>query len=443
MKIGVIADDLTGANATGVRLTKQGFEAATMVYYDQPLVSGAYNAVCVDTDSRYAKEDIAKMRVQKVLKNFANWGADVICKRIDSTVRGNIGVEIDTVLTELGEKSIAVVVASFPDSGRITSGGYLLVEGVPVQATDVAKDPVIPLTQSNVPQIVQKQSQYSVSHIGLETVLKGEKAIVQALKEHINKGNRILVLDAVMDEEIEEIANAMALIKDYQMIPVDPGPLTAAYAKAFTSQSATNKKIIVTVGSVTSISGKQLHYLMEKTNSQPIYVNAEKLASLTETWEEEIDRVVAEALEEINNQEVLIITTNSPALKRLNLEELANEQKVSQDLLAKRIADGLGKITRMVIQKSHHEIGGCFSSGGDVTASLCSVGRAEGIKLEDEVLPLVAYGKFIGGYFDGIPLVTKGGMVGDKKAIYTSVKHLITKNSSSNLKGSDYQPIKN
>ena len=34
--------------------------------------------------------------------------------------------------------------------------------------------------------------------------------------------------------------------------------------------------MIVTAGSVTSITGKQLHYLMEKTNSKPVCVNPEQ-----------------------------------------------------------------------------------------------------------------------------------------------------------------------
>lgn len=427
MKIGVIADDLTGANATGVRLARQGFEAATMVHFNNLPTSESYNAVCVDTDSRYARAEVAQLRVKTVLDNLTKWGADVICKRIDSTVRGNIGVEIDTVLSELGEKAIAVVVASYPDSGRITSGGYLLVNGIPLQATDVAKDPVAPLTESYVPAIVQKQSSYPVSYIPLETVLAGAQETEQAMRTLISEGKRILVMDAVTDEEIESIAKAMAAIKDYQMIPVDPGPLSSIYSKVYTRQHASDKKILVTVGSITSNAAGQLQYLVEKTNAQPIYVDAKKLASMNESWDEETNRVIQVVLEEMKKQSILIITTNSPFAEPLNLKEIAKEQQTTQESLAKRIADGLGKITRLVIQKSEYEIGGCFTSGGDVTASLCAIGGAEGIKLEVEVLPLVAYGHLIGGYLDGIPLVTKGGMAGDKKAIYTSIQFLLAK----------------
>lgn len=425
MKIGVIADDLTGANATGVRLTKEGFQAATMVYYDQPILTGSFNTVCVDTDSRYAKRDIAQMRVQKVLENFNEWGTDVVCKRIDSTIRGNIGAELDTVLSELGNEAIAIIVASFPDSGRITSGGYLLVNGLPVQTTDVAKDPVTPITQSYIPDIVQQQSEYSVSYIGLETVLDGEEVITQAIKERISEGHRIIVLDAVTNEEIEKIANAMVAIKNHQMIPADPGPLTAAYARAFTRKHSQDEKVIVTVGSVTSNSSMQMQYLIDKTKANPIYVDAGNLVSGTEEWEKEVDRVVAIALEEMNKQTIIIITTIKPGIEQLDLRAIAKKAGDNQDYLAKRIADGLAKITRIVMENSTHDIRGCFSSGGDVTASLCAVGSATGIKLTDEVMPLIAFGQFIGGYFDGIPLVTKGGMAGDKKAIYTSVKHLL------------------
>lgn len=121
MKIGIIADDLTGANATGVKLSKQGFSATTLTSFQTPPTLGAFNAVCVDTDSRYVQPDLAKARVQAALQNFQNWEADLICKRIDSTVRGNIGYEVDTILEAIGEKAIAIVVASFPESWRITS----------------------------------------------------------------------------------------------------------------------------------------------------------------------------------------------------------------------------------------------------------------------------------------------------------------------------------
>ncbi|WP_026907840.1 four-carbon acid sugar kinase family protein [Paucisalibacillus globulus] len=430
MKVGVVADDLTGANATGVRLSKQGFTSATVVFNDTIPDLVGLNAVCIDTDSRYASDQIVENRVKNATQKFLEWGAKVICKRIDSTVRGKIGLEIDTVLEAVGGNSVAVVVASFPDSGRVCSGGYLLVDGVPVQETDVAKDPVMPITKSYVPLIISEQSKYEVGHIGLDIVLSNTSDIKVELERQIKEGKRIVVVDAVTDEDIEEIAEAMTQIKHVNLIPTDPGPLTAAYSKAYTHQHSETNKVIVTVGSVTSKSGQQLRYLIDKTNSTPVYVSAEKLATMGQSWDKEVEGAIQIALERIKEDDVLIITTYKEGSELVNFKAIAAKENTTQDALAKRITDGLAKITRRVMEKTNYPIQGCFTSGGDVTASLCALSMASGIKLEDEVLPLAAYGTFIGGHFPGLPIVTKGGMVGDKKAIYASVKYLKTKRSA-------------
>lgn len=430
MKVGVFADDLTGANATGVRLTKQGFTSATVVFNDNIPDMEELSAVCIDTDSRYASDTIVVNRLKNASEKFQDWGAEIICKRIDSTVRGKLGLEIDTVLNEFGENSVAIVVASFPDSGRVCSGGYLLVDGIPVQETDVAKDPVMPITQSYVPAIIADQSKHEVAHVGLDVVLTGVNKLKSALEKHIQAGIRVIVVDAVTDEDIEEIASAMVLIQDVKLIPTDPGPLTAAYSRAYSHQLKEQSKVIVTVGSVTNLSGHQLRYLRDKTNSTPVYVSAEKLATMQNSWEDEVERAVHVALERIQEDDVLIITTHKDSNERVDLKQRAVEENTTQDALAKRITDGLAKITRLVMEQTEYKVQGCFTSGGDVTASLCALCMANGIKLEDEVLPLAAYGTLIGGYFPDLPIVTKGGMVGDKKSIYASVKYLKTKRSA-------------
>jgi len=430
MKIGVIADDLTGANATGVRLAKQGFKTATFVRNASLIGIEKYDAVCIDTDSRYSPREIAEARVRQAVNYFKQWNVEVVCKRIDSTVRGNIGIEIDTVLRELGDHSVAVVVPSFPDSGRMTTGGYLLVDGVPVQETDVAKDPLIPVHQSFIPALIQQQSIHSVALIGLDAVLHGAECIAQRLREEIQHGNRIIVIDAVNDEHIETIAFAMTKIKDKIIVPVDPGPLTAYYARLYFHQQLHADKILMVIGSVTSLTGRQLHYLLAKTNANPVYVNPEKLASFSNSWNEEVERATAVSLERLETENILIVTTHHPANSLIDLKALSAVEQVSEDALAKRITDGLAVIGRKIIENSKHPICGCFTSGGDVTASLCAVGRANGIEIEDEVLPLTSFGYFSGGYLNGLPVVTKGGMVGDQRSIYKSLRFLQMKINS-------------
>lgn len=140
-----------------------------------------------------------------------------------------------------------------------------------------------------------------------------------------------------------------------------------------------------------------------------------------------MERATKAALKQAETDRVLIVTTHKPGQELVDLKAKAIEEGKSSDALAKRITDGLATISRKLLTSERVQFAGCFTSGGDVTASVCALGRANGIALKDEVMPLAAYGTFDGGYFDGLPVVTKGGLIGDKKAIYECVKFIETK----------------
>lgn len=427
LKIGVIADDLTGGNGTGVKLSKLGYSVSTLVNYNNIPKNSGTNAVIIDTDSRYVEEHVAVNRVNTVVDNLIEWSVDIMGKRIDSTIRGNIGAEIDALLEKVAKNTVVILTPTYPESHRIVSGGFLLVKGVPVQLSDVSKDPVKPVLNSHVPSVIQAQSKNPVAHVSLSFVLSGEQALAQELERKIKAGSKIIVVDGISDEDIETLANAMVSIAHVNFIPADPGPLTAAYVRAFGLKFKSNKKIIVTVGSVTTNSHEQLDYLVKKRHVKPVYVKPSELATASESWEAEVERVIKLALQRMEKENIIVITTDSPDSTILDLAKIAEKEKLSEGYLAKRISDGLAKIARILVLQSGFEIGGCFTSGGDVTASFCSVGLVEGIHLNEEILPLIAHGYFVGGHFDGIPIVTKGGTAGDLNAIYTCIKYLESK----------------
>ncbi|WP_059104774.1 four-carbon acid sugar kinase family protein [Shouchella shacheensis] len=426
MKIGVIADDLTGGNASGVRLAKQGFQVTTIVHSANLPAHGSYDAVIMDTDSRYVEKEFARTRVARAMRQLNEWGATVFTKRIDSTMRGNIGEEIDEMLSHMREDAVCVLIPSFPDSGRVMTGGYLLLDGVPLQETYVSKDPVAPITKSYVPTLIAEQSKHAVGYVGLHAVLEGPESFYQAFLQELEKGKKLIVVDAVTNEQIEDVAEALTR-SDKPILCADSGPLTASYGRALSRNHIKKATILVSVGSATSLTGTQLDYLIEKTGSAPVYVNPEPLASYTKTWEAEVERATKEALVKAETEHVLIVTTHKPGQELVDLKTKAITEGKSKDALAKRITDGLATISRKLLTDNTITFAGCFTSGGDVTASVCALGRANGIALKDEVMPLAAYGHFDGGYFDGLPVVTKGGLIGDKKAIYECVKFVQTK----------------
>lgn len=429
-KIAVIADDLTGANATGVLLSKHGFSTATILqgFLSQPF---NYDAICIDTDSRYISKKAAYQSVSKIASAMLAQGVELLCKRIDSTARGNIGAEIDAILDCIGDHSVAIVMPSYPSSGRTTVGSYLLVDGVPVQETDVGKDPQSPLKDSYIPWIISSQSERKIGCIELNEVLGGKNMIARKISELVDSGCRIIVIDAVTEKHIEETASAMAEWKTC-FVPVDPGPLTAAYAKKKYGNDVKTPKLLVSIGSCTSVTERQIGHLIQKMNVQPVYIDPGKLANADlNVRNDELLRGVEEGLLRTKTESVILVTTNQPDQPLLDLKALASKQNTTQESLARKITDGLALISQRIIQGSETAISGCFTSGGDVTASICAASRAHGIQLMDEVFPLAAYGRFAGGYLDGMPVITKGGLIGGADAITVCIRYLFKQLSKS------------
>jgi uncharacterized protein YgbK (DUF1537 family) len=69
-------------------------------------------------------------------------------------------------------------------------------------------------------------------------------------------------------------------------------------------------------------------------------------------------------------------------------------------------------------------VGGLYTTGGDVTAAVLDALDARGLEVEEEVLPLAVAGAIVDGPWSGVPIVTKGGLVGDDRAAVVCVTQL-------------------
>lgn len=87
------------------------------------------------------------------------------------------------------------------------------------------------------------------------------------------------------------------------------------------------------------------------------------------------------------------------------------------------INSAFAEITYRVF-KAEPTFRGLYTSGGDVTVSVCERFHTAGLSLMDEVLPLAAYGQFLKGEFEGVHIITKGGSQGNSSAINKCVTYL-------------------
>ena len=409
----VIADDLTGSNATCSLFKKIGLRAASILKL-QGDINYDVDVISYSTASRGLDKEEAYKKVSEAIKILKNKDVLVYNKRIDSTLRGNIGTEINAMLDNLEDDRIAVVIPSYPDSGRIVVNKTMLVNGVLLENSDAGKDPKTPIKISCVESLIQKGIKYSSTYFTLSDIEQPIEEIAKKIQEAIKK-SRVLIFDAVNNEDIIKISKAI-IHSDINIITVDPGPFTLYYSKELQKKNHLEKKILMVIGSVTATTKKQIEYILQEEDIFLVKMKVEDFFE-KETCLKEIERVIAYIKKGIASYDLFLVTTSPIGdEKKADLQKLAENLNTTVEEISKIIANTLTE-TVVKILKETEKFEGVYSSGGDITIALLEKLKAIGVEIREEVIPLAAYGRLIGGDFPNLKLVSKGGMVGDEKTI--------------------------
>ena len=202
MRLGCIADDLTGATDLGVTLAREGLSVIQVNGVpDGALDLAPSDAIVVALKSR---TNPAAEAVQWSLASLA-WlqarGAERIyfkyCSTFDSTPRGNIGPVADALLDALGERR-TVATPAYPRNGRTVYKGNLFVGDVPLAESGMKDHPLTPMRDSSLVRVLAAQTRRKVSLIPCEVMDAGASAIRAKLEEL----NGLAILDAVRDEHL-------------------------------------------------------------------------------------------------------------------------------------------------------------------------------------------------------------------------------------------------
>ena len=409
----VIADDLTGSNATCSLFKKIGLRAASILKL-QGDINYDVDVISYSTASRGLDKEEAYKKVSEAIKILKNKDVLVYNKRIDSTLRGNIGTEINAMLDNLENDRIAVVVPAYPDSGRIVVNKTMLVNGVLLENSDAGKDPKTPIKTSCVESLVQKDIKYSSTYFTLSDIAQPIEEIVKKIQEAI-KNSKVLIFDAVTNEDIIKISKAI-IQSDINIITVDPGPFTMYYSKELQKKNHLEKKILMVIGSVTETTKKQIEYILQEEDIFLVKMKVESFFE-KENRTKEIERVISFVKKGIESYDLFLVTTSPIGdEKKADLQKLAENLNTTVEEISKIIANTLTE-TVVKILKETEKFEGVYSSGGDITIALLEKLKAIGVEIREEVIPLAAYGRIIGGDFPNLKLVSKGGMVGDEKTI--------------------------
>ncbi|MBB2183804.1 four-carbon acid sugar kinase family protein [Lachnospiraceae bacterium MD1] len=423
----VIADDLTGANATGVLIKKLNYSTYTVMNTERLELRNLSESDCIlyPTDSRAVDPEIAYNRVYNVAQLLKHDGVKVYAKRIDSTLRGNLGSETDALLDVLDNQAIAMVVPCFPDAKRILVGGYLLVNTLPLHRTEAAVDPKTPVKTSIASELFEKQSKYPVASIYINDLMQGKEFVASKIKEYQKKGIRIIIFDSITQEDMDLIADSV-IESGVNFITVDPGSFTATITRKIVIPKSQKKKlkILATIGSVNPVAKTQLDELLLSQSVLNVFVDTMELLQDDERRDSEIKRVVSDILENCEAYEICMVVGNGILPEnRIDFKPFAERYQCSLDDVSNRINNSLAEITYQIL-KANDTFQGIYTSGGDITVAVSRTFKTAGIRLLDEVIPLAAYGEFIAGDFEGLKIITKGGMAGDRNALKTCMHYL-------------------
>ena len=126
--------------------------------------------IAINTATRHCTPEQARGRVENLALRY---GEDRhIYKKTDSTLRGNISAELAGLVSARPGSSV-VYAPALPGSGRTVRDGSLLVDGVPVEHTAFARDPLFPVRTSSVREVLGATFPLEIRSVALDKIRIG------------------------------------------------------------------------------------------------------------------------------------------------------------------------------------------------------------------------------------------------------------------------------
>jgi uncharacterized protein YgbK (DUF1537 family) len=400
----VIGDDLTGSNAIGARFARAGLRAVSVSGADRVARAGNADVVVLNVGSRQCGPERARALVRAAVA--AVEAPALLAKRVDTTLRGNVGAEVDAVLDAVDPGTRALVVPAFPDAGRTTVGGLHLVDGVPLAETAAARDPLTPVESSRVATILRRGTRRPVTEIPLDVVGRGADAMAAALTA---TAEPLVVCDATTNAHLATIAEAAARVRTERgtrWVSVDSGPFAVLLATALGIGQGSREfpPALAVVGSITATTRDQVLELEQVLRARFVDVALDGLDPAA---------IAAQAAAVFDpGCRVVGIRTCLPA-----------PGEPVDAATAARIPGVLAEATARLL--AAHRFGGLYATGGDIAEAITEALATDGFAIDTEVLPLAVAGKLVGGPHDGLPFATKGGLIGGREAAVACVEHLL------------------
>lgn len=418
----VIADDFTGACEIGEKYHKKGRAVEVSVSYCPSHIG----TLVVDTETRNKTEEEAATCMEKLLQHIDFSGYELVVKKIDSTLRGNIGIEL-SVLSKYYQPDWIVFLPVFPTMGRTIEKGIVKVHGVPLLQTEFAKDPIKPVTKEYIPDFLETFFPCKVISLSYpafhQSVMEWEKGTVLTVDIQ-NQQQLNQVVETLLEARKKILFVGTAAMIEGLLGAEDVTNVLSSPREEFRMASQG-----VAIGLVASLSEKtkmQLDYAKEK-GIQMLPISMEQVWKDLDNPNAEIpsDSVILSLARDYMQEGKDFLLVSQASLDRSLYEkdlQYAKEHGIPKGLLSQKMKVYLGKLGKRLYEQQ--KVAGYFLTGGDTAIGLLEQMEIERVSLAGEVQNGIPMLQVATGSWKGMKLITKAGGFGEENSIWEALQTL-------------------
>jgi uncharacterized protein YgbK (DUF1537 family) len=392
----VLADDLTGANDAGVQFAKANVPAFVFVEYGNESFPSDFEVIVINTESRHVSPEEAARRVRDAAARALASGIEFIYKKTDSTLRGNIGVELEALIEATQTKALPFIPA-FPELGRTTRDGIHYVHGIPIAETEFARDPLNPILESRVSAVLNR-----VSRLPCITVGRGSQAR--------SDFEGILIYDCESRTELKQIGKDLAQQDRLRVLSgsaafIEEFPALLDFRRKAPAPLAVHGPVLLVNGSLNARALEQI--------AAPGVADFTRLRMPPEILLNEgqqTNLLLKKALENPDRNCLLHTIISRDDLARY--EQVAKELALDSRALHFRIAEITGQLVRELMEQANFQTLIVF--GGDTLLAISRACGWGGFIPRAEVAPGISVSQPLG---EERVVISKAGGFGEMNAI--------------------------
>ena len=420
-RFAILADDLSSATDCGAQVVRSGLSVVVPLgSYSLPKQAGAAQVISVDTDSRSLSADHAYAKARTAAQQLVAEGWTDFYKSVDSTLRGNLGAEIEAVI-DVVRPDCAVIAPAFPKYGRTTVDGVQYLHGRPLHETEFGTDPTAPVKDADITRRVTEGWGRKAGRLTIDQLRSGPAQITSNIMRMLSDGVELVIVDIAEQEDLKRICVGLSQSR-LRIVWVGSTGLAEFVPLAFNAasmpktsdqnHSIDSRPALALVGSASETTRRQLLYAQSSNQLKVISLDPARIIQNGTTAAAELERASSNARAAIDSGHDVALVVSATREEIAATQQLGAKLDLTAAQVAQRIVDGLAQTGSSLVHEGR--VSGIVATGGDTANALCNALGAQALEILGEVEAGIPVMRLIGE--QTLPVVTKAGGFGTPAA---------------------------